>query len=579
MLTVVSKIPNLRPHFFVKAAFSIALCLAPLAFATTPTVTVLSPKTTSASGSPVFYEAYATSPACASGISAMRIYSAPGVNAYTVNGAHIETFITLAPGSHSTVVQAWDNCGGVSKTPVNITVNVTAGVSIFLPTSGVSKTPAHLAASAQNPACSAGMNAMRIYTASGTTPYTVHSNHLNTFVNLAPGTYTLTVQAWDNCGHVYKSQFTQPGGGSSDGYLYAVNDQQGRVVQFDIANGVLTNPNGSGNPPSYAAGTGANEIAVDPGSWFAYVTTTNGIVGYQINQANGAFMPMPGSPFALNGTAPIDISIDPNGNFLFVTYESSNTVSVYRINRSSGAITNTAIATGANGMWAASADFTGQYLYAISHSEYTNSSEVWGYRINQDNGTLTAVPGSPYSPANASLGSALTSTSIAGQPYLYAATSNQQIYGYAVNYNTGALTEVGGSPYQTIEDYGYPQSVLVDGEARFLWTVDQATFSYPAENWFTLYDVDSNGTLAHYTTEQTSSIGNVAMVEDSSNSYLYTVGNNCATNPCYGMAASWTIPADGSPALRSGPLNTGPSATNIDTPNTTSLAVARKLGN
>jgi len=110
-----------------------------------PTVTVLSPKSASASGSPVFYEAYATSPACASGISA-----------YTVNGAHIETFVTLAAGSYSTVVQAWDNCGGVAKTPVNITVKNTAGVSVFLPTSGVANTPAHLAASAQNPECFVG---------------------------------------------------------------------------------------------------------------------------------------------------------------------------------------------------------------------------------------------------------------------------------------------------------------------------------------------------------------------------------------------------------------------------------------
>ena len=29
---------------------------------------------------------------------------------------------------------------------------------------------------------------MRIYTASGTTPYTIDSNQLNTFVNLLPGT-------------------------------------------------------------------------------------------------------------------------------------------------------------------------------------------------------------------------------------------------------------------------------------------------------------------------------------------------------------------------------------------------------
>ncbi|MCU1296707.1 MAG: hypothetical protein JWO91_985 [Acidobacteriaceae bacterium] len=84
-----------------------------------PTVVVFSPGTGSF-GAPVFYEAYATSSSCKSGIAAMRIYTAPGVNAYTTNGAHIETFINLKPGRYNTVVQAWDNCGGVAKTNVAI---------------------------------------------------------------------------------------------------------------------------------------------------------------------------------------------------------------------------------------------------------------------------------------------------------------------------------------------------------------------------------------------------------------------------------------------------------------------------
>ena len=575
---VVSWISNFHLRSIVKSACLIALCLAPLAFAA-PTVTVLSPKSASQSGSPVFYEAYATSPGCASGISAMRIYTASGVNAYTVFGAHIETFITLAPGTYNTVVQAWDNCGGVAKTPVAVTVNQTAGVSVFLPRSGVSNTPQHLAASAQNPACPAGMSAMRIYTANGTSPYTVLSNHLNTFVNLAPGTYTLTVQAWDNCGHVYKNQFTQSGGGGSDGYLYAVNDGQGKVVQFDIANGVLANPNGSGNPPSYAAGSGADEIAVDPGSWFAYVTTSNAIVGYQIDQSNGALRPMPGSPFPLNGTGPRDVSIDPNGNFLFATYNSSNTVAVYKIDRSSGAITNTANFTGADYMMAAIADFTGQYLYAINIGNYNSTPYVWAYRINQSDGSLTQVPGSPYPLPNGGIGAMLSSPSIGGLPYLYAATGHQQIYANAVGYSTGELTEIAGSPYQTIEDFGYPQSMIVDNQARYLWTVNQAPMTYPPQNWFTVYNVDSNGMLSNYTVEQTGTLGSVAMIQDGSSYYVYTVGNNCATNPCYGVVASWKIASNGELTLFSGPLNTGPSATEVDTANTTSLGVAQKLGN
>src|SRR5260221_9305003 len=73
-----------------------------------PTVTVLSPGSGS-NGSPVFYGAYATSASCAQGIAAMRIYTAPGVNAYTVNRGHLETFVNLQPGSYDTAGQARDN--------------------------------------------------------------------------------------------------------------------------------------------------------------------------------------------------------------------------------------------------------------------------------------------------------------------------------------------------------------------------------------------------------------------------------------------------------------------------------------
>jgi hypothetical protein len=89
---------------------AIPLLLAVAAYSES-TITVISPKAGISGGSPVFYEAYATSAGCAKGIASMRIYSAPGVNAYTVNGAHIETFISLSAGSYSTTVQTWDNCG------------------------------------------------------------------------------------------------------------------------------------------------------------------------------------------------------------------------------------------------------------------------------------------------------------------------------------------------------------------------------------------------------------------------------------------------------------------------------------
>ena len=94
-------------------------------FTPAPAVTVSAPINGSQVTSPVQFTATAASPNCSKGVASMRIYSAPGVNAYTVNGASMNTAITLSPGVYNTVVQSWDNCGNVGKTFVTITVSGT----------------------------------------------------------------------------------------------------------------------------------------------------------------------------------------------------------------------------------------------------------------------------------------------------------------------------------------------------------------------------------------------------------------------------------------------------------------------
>src|SRR3954447_997885 len=89
---------------------------------TVPVVKVSTPKTGTSGQSPVHFYATASSPACSKGIAAIRIYTAPGINAYNVKSNTLDTSLALAPGTYDTVVQAWDNCGGVGKTPVTITV-------------------------------------------------------------------------------------------------------------------------------------------------------------------------------------------------------------------------------------------------------------------------------------------------------------------------------------------------------------------------------------------------------------------------------------------------------------------------
>jgi len=94
-------------------------------FTPAPAVTVTVPVNGSQVTSPVQFTASAASPNCAKGVASMRIYSAPGVDAYTVDSSHLNTSITLSPGIYNTVVQSWDNCGNVGKTFVTITVTKT----------------------------------------------------------------------------------------------------------------------------------------------------------------------------------------------------------------------------------------------------------------------------------------------------------------------------------------------------------------------------------------------------------------------------------------------------------------------
>ena len=562
---------NLTRLIFCGALLSFATA----AFAaTTVTVTVLSPKAGAGSGSPIFYEAYATSPTCANGISAMRIYSAPGVSAYTVDGAHIETFIPLSAGTYSTVVEAWDNCGGVGTKTVDIKVNSDAGVSVFLPKGSSAGIPVHIAASAQNPGCPAGISAIRIYTGDNIAPYTIDSNQVNTFVNLLPGKYDLTVQAWDNCGNVYKAPRTETATATADGYLYAVNSTN--IAEFDVSSGILKNPNGSGNPPLFAAANLGLSIGVDPGGWFAWVFTTSGIYGYQIDQTNGNLWAMPGSPFPLNGTPTSEpsgylypdanaLAVDPNGNFIFVLYQVSNTVVAYRVNRSTGALTPAATVTGYGGMDAVTVDFTGQYMYADnneSNNQATDTASLFGYQINQNNGALTAVPGSPYELANAYGGGSLSSTMLAsgspGSPLLYAGTGgpNGYFWGFTIDYGTGALTGVAGSPFY--DDGG--GGALADNLGKWVWS--GASFpTYPPQALVDYGSIEAGGTLSPSTVETLPGYYlYYGWVEDGSGKYIYMGGSECeSSSECstaYPSVNSFTVGSDGALTALSGPLQT-----------------------
>jgi hypothetical protein len=86
-------------------------------------VSVTSPTNGSTVGSPATYAATATT-SCSKGVAAMGVY-VNGQLAYVTQGATLNTQVPLSGGTQNTVVQEWDNCGGSSTTPIQVTVGGT----------------------------------------------------------------------------------------------------------------------------------------------------------------------------------------------------------------------------------------------------------------------------------------------------------------------------------------------------------------------------------------------------------------------------------------------------------------------
>src|SRR5207247_8784880 len=101
---------------------SALVCLCASAMPALAGVTVTTPTNGATVGLPAHFVASAVSPACSKGVSAIGVYTSPGVLPYALNGTKLDTYISLKSGTQYPVVQEWDNCGWSAR--VQLTVNV-----------------------------------------------------------------------------------------------------------------------------------------------------------------------------------------------------------------------------------------------------------------------------------------------------------------------------------------------------------------------------------------------------------------------------------------------------------------------
>jgi hypothetical protein len=147
----------------------------------------------------------------------MGIYTAPGVLAYVVNGASLNTSLSLSAGTYNTTVEEWDYCGGAATKAITVTVSTQSGVHLTSPSNNSSVgSPVNFSATATT-SCSKGVATMGIYTAPNQLAYVGNGASLNQNLTLSPGTYNATVTAWDNCGGASSAPVTVTVSGGSSG--------------------------------------------------------------------------------------------------------------------------------------------------------------------------------------------------------------------------------------------------------------------------------------------------------------------------------------------------------------------------
>lgn len=151
----------------------------------------------------------------------------------------------------------------------------------------------------------------------------------------------------------------------------------------------------AGSP--FAAGVDPLGVAVDPSGKFLYVTdaisaSAGEVLAYTIDPGTGALAPVFGASPGV-GPNPLQAAVDPTGKFLFVTVNGGlgggPQVASLAINAATGALTPAGVPAPAQNPTGIAVDPSGQFVYVTN----PNLNTVAVYAINATSGALSEVSG------------------------------------------------------------------------------------------------------------------------------------------------------------------------------------------
>jgi 6-phosphogluconolactonase (cycloisomerase 2 family) len=266
------------------------------------------------------------------------------------------------------------------------------------------------------------------------------------------------------CGGDKVSTVPTPNGPTSGEYLFEGNGASSlNLSTIDNTTGTLGSPTLTASP--------ANEssiypgVAATPSNNFLYALHTNSTVieGFRISGPGFQLIELPNAPFFPSAPRPFNsLTLHPSGKFLYVV-ESPATIEEFSINVSSGDLAHASAVRETADLRLAVIDPSGQFLFATD----LTGGRIFGYHINQSDGSLSAIAGSPFIvPAN---GQPSVETFDSTGHFLYASLISGGVAAFVVNQSTGTLTSAPGSPFPTSN---VPVFIAADPVGNFLYTCD-----------------------------------------------------------------------------------------------------------
>jgi len=321
-----------------------------------------------------------------------------------------------------------------------------------------------------------------VSTGTGSSPYSITADHagkhlyvansetntISTYsINTSDGTLTLIQTGVTTGSHPRSIAIT-----SSDQFAYVTNyypDNSVSAYIINAATGALSSIDSDGSTTAYETSittqSGPTSLAIDPTGPYVYVANSiSGTVSvFKINVSTGALTAIPvngtsGGNYISTASTPSSATIAPSGTELYVTNAGSGNISHYGITLSNGSLNTlgTYLSQTGGGAKSIAVHPSGKFAYVAN----PNTNSVWVYTID-GTGALTlptsVTTGTLNKPASISIDSTGQYAYVAN----FGSTGTNGISVYKIDYDTGTGVGSGGlTPVGNADTGNAPNSVI-----------------------------------------------------------------------------------------------------------------------